>query len=216
MNSIKKPPVVMSAEVRRELSASERHSSRAISAAIKPPPASSLAAVLGAEISLGTVSSQPAAAGEVYFEPATVLAAVSPDAALQGVSLSDQEREDIAAGLTQAMARRASVSRVAALEWLLGLERITQEQAERVASFRRMDAALISARGKMPYLDSLGIPRIPPDCEPKYQHWEGGQPLLDTLLELGAQDWAIDSRVTQEHSPYDWRRWQEIKMQRRK
>jgi hypothetical protein len=132
------------------------------------------------------------------------------------ISLSDQEREDIAAGLTSAMARRASEARVDTLEWLLGLERMTQEQAERVASFRRMDAALISARGKMPYLDTLGIPRFPPDCEPKYRHWEGGQSLLDTLLELKAQDWAIDSRVTREGSPDDWQRWQEIKAQRRK
>jgi hypothetical protein len=116
------------------------------------------------------------------------------------ISLSDQEREDIAAGLTPAMARRASEARVDTLEWLLGLERMTQEQAERVASFRRMDAALISARGKKPYLDTLGIPRFPPDCEPKYRHWEGGQPLLDTLLELGASDRAIDMRVTMERS----------------
>ena len=132
------------------------------------------------------------------------------------IPLSDQEREDIAAGLTPAMARRAAEARVDTLEWLLGLERMTQEQAERVASFRKMDAALISARGKKPYLDSLGIPRFPPDCEPKYRHWEGGQPLLDTLLELRAQDWAIDSRVTREHSPDDWQRWQEIKAARRK
>jgi hypothetical protein len=102
------------------------------------------------------------------------------------------------------------------LEWLLGLEWMTQEQAERVASFRRMDAALISARGKIPYLDTLGIPRFPPDCEPKYRHWEGSQPLLDTLLELGASDRAIDMRVTMERSPNDWQRWQEIKAQRRK
>ncbi len=143
-------------------------------------------------------------------------AAVLPDA-LQGVPLSDQEKEDIAAGLTPAMARRASEARVYTLEWLLGLERMTQEEAERVVSFRRMDAALISARGKKPYLDSLGIPRFPPDCEPKYRHWEeGGQPLLDTLLELKAQDWAIDSRVTREHNPDAWRRWQEIKAARRK
>ena len=141
-------------------------------------------------------------------------AAVPPDA-LQGVPLSDQEREDIAAGLTPAMARRASEARVYTLEWLLGLERMTQEQAESVASFRKMDAALISARGKIPYLDTLGIPRFPPDCEPKYRHWEGGQPLLDTLLELRAQDWAIDSRVTREGSPDDWQRWQEIKAKRR-
>jgi hypothetical protein len=82
------------------------------------------------------------------------------------------------------------------------VERMTQEQeqAERVASFRRMDAILISARGKKPYLDTLGIPRFPPDCEPKYRHWEGGQPLLDTLLELGASDRAINMRVTMERS----------------
>ena len=142
-------------------------------------------------------------------------AAVPPDA-LQGVPLSDQEREDIAAGLTPAQARRAADARVDWIEWALGRERMTQEEAERVASFRRMDAALISARGKIPYLDRLGIPRFPPDCEPKYRHWENGQPLLDTLLELKAQDWAIDSRVTREGSPDDWRRWQEIKAARRK
>jgi hypothetical protein len=142
-------------------------------------------------------------------------AAVPPDA-LQGVSLSDQEREDIAAGLTPAQARRAAEARVDWIEWALGLERMTQEEAERVASFRRMDAALISARGQIPYLDSLGIPRFPPDCDLKYRHREGGQPLLDTLLELKAQDWAIDSRVTREGSPDDWQRWQEIKAKRRK
>jgi hypothetical protein len=112
------------------------------------------------------------------------------------IPLSDREREDIAAGLTPAQARRAAEARVDTLEWLLGLERMTQEQAERVARFRRMDAVLISTRGKMPYLDSLGIPRFPPDCEPKYRHWEGGQP----LLELGTSDRAIDMRVTMEHS----------------
>jgi hypothetical protein len=94
-------------------------------------------------------------------------AAVPPDA-LQGVPLSDQEREDIAAGLTPEQARRAAEARVDTLEWLLGLETLTQEQAELVASFRRMDAALISSRGDKPYLNSLGIPRFPPNCEPKY------------------------------------------------
>jgi hypothetical protein len=143
-------------------------------------------------------------------------AAAVPSDALQGVPPSDQEREDIAAGLTPAQARRAADARVDWIEWALGLERMTQEEAERVASFRRMDAALISARGKKPYLDMLGIPRFPPNCEPKYRHWEGGQPLLDTLLELKAQDWAIDSRVTREGSPDDWQRWQEIKAKRRK
>jgi hypothetical protein len=119
-------------------------------------------------------------------------------------------------GKTLQQARRAAEARVDWIEWALGLERMTQEEAERVASFRRMDAALISARGKKPYLNSLGIPRFPPDCEPKYRHWAGGQPLLDTLLELRAQDWAIDSRVTREGSPDDWQRWQEIKAARRK
>jgi hypothetical protein len=123
-----------------------------------------------------------------------------PETGETRIPLSDQEREDIAAGLTPAQARRAAEARADTLEWLLGLETLTQEQAERVASFRRMDAALISARGKKPYLDSLGIPRFPPDCEPKYRHWEGGQPLLDTLLELGASDRAIDMRVTMERS----------------
>jgi hypothetical protein len=182
-------------------------------------PVSSFSALLpheiGSEISLGTVSSLSAAAVEVYSGPVTASATVPPDA-LQVVPLSDQEREDIAAGLTPATARRASEARVYTLEWLLGLETLTQEQAESVASFRKMDAALISARGKMPYLDTLGIPRFPPDCEPKYRHWAGGQPLLDTLLELKAQDWAIDSRVTREGSPDDWQRWQEIKAKRRK
>ena len=195
-----------------------RRQQERIAAKAASPPASSLAAVLpsgdGKEISLGTVSSLSTAV-EVCSGSATVSAAVPPDA-LQGIPLSDQEQEDIAAGLTPAMARRAAEARVDTLEWLLGLERMTQEEAERVASFRKMAAALISARGKKPYLDSLGIPRFPPDCEPKYRHWEGGQPLLDTLLELGAQDWAIDSRVTREHSPDAWQRWQEIKAARRK
>jgi hypothetical protein len=162
-------------------------------------------------------------AAKVVAAPETAFAPVSPKEQsvlplqpLQGVPPSDQEREDIAAGLTPALARRAAEARVDWIEWALGLERMTQEEAERVASFRRMDAALISARGKMPYLDSLGIPRFPPDCEPKYRHWAGGQPLLDTLLELRAQDWAIDSRVTREGSPDDWQRWQEIKAARRK
>jgi hypothetical protein len=232
MTSIKKPPAVMSDKVRRELSHPERHSTRAISAAIKPPPAaagltpatarpvSSLAAVLPSEddskeISLGTVASLSAAAVEVCSGPATASAAVPPDA-LQGVPLSDQKREDRAAGLTPEQAKHAVEACVDTLEWLLGLETLTQEQAELVACFRRMDAALINSRGKKPYLNSLGIPRFPPDCEPKYRHWENGQPLLDTLLELGASDRAIDMRVTMERSPDDWRRWQEIKAQRRK
>lgn len=168
----------------------------------------------GTETSLGTISSPSMAAEAKPSAPKEQ--SVLPLQPLQGVPLSDQEREDIAAGLTPAMARRASEARVYTLEWLLGLERMTQEQAERVASFRKMDAALISARGKIPYLDTLGIPRFPPDCEPKYRHWEGGQPLLDTLLELGASDRAIDMRVTMARSPDDWRRWQEIKAARRK
>jgi hypothetical protein len=185
---------------------------------LKPPevltpatsrPVSSLVAVLPAdddskEVSLGTVASLQGHA-----------AAVPPDA-LQGVPLSDQEREDRAAVLTPEQAKHAAEACVDTLEWLLGLETLTQEQVELVASFRRMDAALISSRGKKPYLNSLGIPRFPPDCEPKYRHWAGGQPLLDTLLELGASDRAIDMRVTMERSPDDWRRWQEIKAQRRK
>jgi hypothetical protein len=182
-------------------------------------PVSSLAAVLPSddeskEISLGTVANQSAAV-EVCSGPATASAAVPPDA-LQGVPLSDREREDIAAGLTPEQAKHAAEACVDTLEWLLGLETLTQEQAELVASFRRMDAALISSQGDKPYLNSLGIPRFPPDCEPKYRHWAGGQPLLDTLLELGASDRAIDMRVTMERSPDDWRRWQEIKAQRRK
>ena len=183
----------------------KREAEAAVNRAHQPPASSSLSAVLpserGAEKILGTVSSQCAAL---------------PSDALQGIPLSDQEREDIAAGLTPAQARRAAEARVDWIEWALGLERMTQEEAERVASFRKMEAALISARGKMPYLDRLGIPRFPPDSEPKYRHWKGGQPLLDTLLELRAQDWAIDSRVTREGSPDDWQRWQEIKAQRRK
>ena len=51
------------------------------------------------------------------------LAAAVPPDALQGIPLSGQEREDIAAGLTSAMARRAAEARVDTLEWLLGLER---------------------------------------------------------------------------------------------
>jgi hypothetical protein len=182
-------------------------------------PVSSFSALLpheiGSEISLGTVSSLSAAAVEVYSGPVTASATVSFNAQ-QGVPLSDQAREDRAAGLTPEQAKHAAEACVDTLEWLLGLEWMTQEQAERVASFRRMDAALISARGKIPYLDTLGIPRFPPDCEPKYRHWENGQPLLDTLLELGASDRAIDMRVTMERSPEDWERWQEIKAKRRK
>jgi hypothetical protein len=101
-------------------------------------PVSSFSALLpheiGSEISLGTVSSLSAAAVEVYSGPVTASATVPPDA-LQGIPLSDQEREDIAAGLTPAMARRASEARVDTLEWLLGLERMTQEQAERVKKY---------------------------------------------------------------------------------
>ena len=107
--------------------------------------------------------------------------------------------------------RRAAEARVDWLEWVHGLERMTEEEAARVALFRKRDAALIAARGGTPYLDRLGIPRIPPDCEPKYRHWSGGQPLLDTLLEMGASDRVIDMRVTKEYSPESWRRWVEIK-----
>jgi hypothetical protein len=168
----------------------------------------------GAETSLGTIASPSMAAEAKPSAPKEQ--SVLPLQPLQGVPLSDQEREDRAAGLTSEMSRRAAEARVDTLEWLLGLETLTQEQAELVASFRRMDAALISSRGDKPYLNSLGIPRFPTDCEPKYRHWAGGQPLLDTLLELGASDRAIDMRVTMERSPDDWRRWQEIKAQRRK
>jgi hypothetical protein len=93
---------------------------------------------------------------------------------------------------------------------------MTGEEEARVALFRKQDAALIATRSKMPYLDKLGIPRFPPDCSKKYQHWEGGQPLLDTLLELGASNRVIDMRVTREHSPEDWWRWVEIKERRKK
>jgi hypothetical protein len=177
----------------------------------------------GSEMSLGTISNPSMAAEEAHSAPQTASVSVSlkeqsilPLQPLQGAALSDQEREDIAACLTPAQAKHAAEACVDTLEWLLGLETLTQEQAELVASFRRMDAALISLRGNKPYLDILGIPRLPPDCEPKYRHWENGQPLLDTLLELKAQDWAIDSRVTREGSPDDWQRWQEIKAKRRK
>ncbi len=102
-------------------------------------------------------------------------------------------------------------------EWLLGLERMTEEQEQYAARIRKKYAAMISIRNRKPYLDSLGIPRFPPDCEPEYRHWEeGGQPLLDTLLELEASDRAVDMRVTEEYSPGDWWRWQEIRAKRRK
>ncbi len=102
----------------------------------------------GTETSLGTISSPSMAAEAKPSAPKEQ--SVLPLQPLQGVPLSDQEREDIAAGLPPAMSRRASEARVDTLEWLLGLETLTQEQAERVASFRRMDAALIKQGGKCP------------------------------------------------------------------
>ena len=102
------------------------------------------------------------------------------------------------------------------LEWLFGLEQMTEEQEKYAARIRKKYAAMISIRNRKPYLDSLGIPRFPPDCEPEYRHWEGGQPLLETLLELGASDRVIDMRVTEKYSPGDWYQWLEIKEKRRK
>lgn len=35
-----------------------------------------------------------------------------------------------------------------------------------------------------PYIDPTGTMIIPFDADPKYHYWNGGQPLLETLIEL--------------------------------
>jgi hypothetical protein len=99
------------------------------------------------------------------------------------------------------------------IEWVLGFAPDKQQMA-RVRYYWAEYGANAPYR-KQPYLD-YGIPMLPYLVEPKYRYWEDGQPLLDTLLELGASDSMIDCRVTRERSPDDWRRWQEIKAKRRK
>ncbi|CAK8713350.1 hypothetical protein GMJAKD_02615 [Candidatus Electrothrix aarhusensis] len=65
----------------------------------------------------------------------------------------------------------------------------------------------LKPEAKRPICDKLGVPRIPPDCAEKYRHWSDGQPLLDTLLELGALGREIEAHISPVSSPEDWRRW---------
>ncbi len=95
---------------------------------------------------------------------------------------------------------RAADACVDWMEWVFGLERMTTEQRERVALFRTRYVKMISARSEKPYLDSLGIPRIPFDCEKKYRHREGGQPPLDTLREPRGSAAAAKGTRTEERS----------------
>ena len=39
-----------------------------------------------------------------------------------------------------------------------------------------------------PYIEHTGTMIIPFNADPKYQYWNGGQPLSDTLLELNAPE----------------------------
>ena len=39
-----------------------------------------------------------------------------------------------------------------------------------------------------PHIDNSGTIVIPFNADPKYQYWNGGQPLLETLLELKAPE----------------------------
>lgn len=98
------------------------------------------------------------------------------------------------------------------MEWVLGFGP-DKQQMEKVRLWWAEYGANAPDR-KAPYLD-CGIPMIPYSAEPKYRYWDSGQPLLSTLLELGAADKMIDERVTKERNPDDWRRWQEIKAARR-
>jgi hypothetical protein len=44
----------------------------------------------------------------------------------------------------------------------------------------------------IPYIDQTGVLIIPFDSDQKYHYWNGGQPILETLLELNAPEdiWA--------------------------
>ncbi|WP_417914008.1 hypothetical protein [Candidatus Electronema sp. JM] len=75
---------------------------------------------------------------------------------------------------------------------------------------------LHAARPKAPYLDDQGRLRIPCGCEPKYRWWQDGQSPFETALELGASDEELEHHVNEIFNPDDWRKWQEIKAQRRK
>ncbi len=74
---------------------------------------------------------------------------------------------------------------------------------------------LHAARPKAPFLDDQGRLRIPCDCEPKYRWWQDGQSPFETALELGASDEELEHHVNEIFNPDDWRRWQEIKAERR-
>src|SRR5215475_4509207 len=43
-------------------------------------------------------------------------------------------------------------------------------------------------RQTAPYIDAAGVLVIPFDCPEKYRWWNGGQTVLETLTELGAND----------------------------
>ncbi len=117
-----------------------------------------------------------------------------------------------AAAVLTAEQERTVSERLWWIEWVLGFGPDKQQMAK-VRHYWAEYGAYAPDR-RQPYLSSGVIPMIPYSAEPKYRHWEGGQPLLDTLLELGASDRVIDDRVTKERSPNDWQRWQKIKAKR--
>ena len=156
----------------------------------KQPPASSLAAVLPSDDDGKEIS-------------LGTIASLSPPAAVppdQGHPLFYYEERTIK-------------ERLWWMEWVLGFGP-DKQQMEKVRLWWAEYGANAKDR-KQPYLDE-GIPMLPYTVEPKYRYWDSGQPLLSTLLELGAADKMIDERVTKERNPNDWRRWQEIKAKRRK
>ena len=59
-----------------------------------------------------------------------------------------------------------------------------------------------------PYIDVNGDLVIPFDCEPRFKWWTGGQPVYETLLELGASDETIRRYIGLVINPDDYRRWE--------
>lgn len=83
---------------------------------------------------------------------------------------------------------------------------IREHKGAILALLRREDG-----RGKeQPYIDGSGLLRIPLDCKHRYKWWDGGQSILDTLLELKAPCEVIARYIDPIHQPISWKKLQSL------
>jgi DNA primase len=100
------------------------------------------------------------------------------------------------------------------VEWVLGFGPDTEQMAK--VRQHCADYGAYAPANRQPYLDITGSLKLPYGCPQKYRYWDGGQSLLDTLLELGAADKVIDDRITMLKFPAHFELWQQVKKTRRR